>query len=98
MYGIRKGHKHNTANEQERKSELKDLGLTDGEWQGDAKPPKRKKRVCLCLMAVFVLSLVVGIMVSEFMGPGGILAGLLIGAAIGVVIAVLPLIIYLITH
>lgn len=71
-----------------------------------AKNIKQRKIIKFCLLfgAIFILSLIVGILVSSFMGSkngvmqsGGILLGLGIGAAVGVAIAVLPLIICIIT-
>ncbi len=107
MYEIHKGHSHNVANEISRKSELSDLGLDANEREFEAEKlelelhvskKQRTLRNLFVISIMFVLALVVGILVPEFMGPGGILAGIAIGVAVGIVIAVLPLIVILLTR
>ncbi len=98
--------------EKERIAQLNDLGLETREeyienglinsdevkeCSKDALTKRSKKNICLILVAIFIISIVVGILVSKFMGPGSVIMGLLIGAAVGAFVALLPIIVYLIT-
>lgn len=83
-----------------------DGNYVDVEKKTSASDIKRKRLIKLCILfgAVFLLSMIVGVVVSAFMGSsdgvmssGGILIGLGIGAAVGVAIAVLPLIVCIVT-
>lgn len=94
-------------NEKDRVNQLKDNGFetreeyidTDANTATSSKPFKKQRMVKLCLIftAMFVLSLIVGITVSAFMGPGSVFVGLGIGAAVGFVLFILPMIVLLIT-
>lgn len=59
---------------------------------------KRSEKLILCFVTMFVISLIVGMLVSYIMGPGKILIGLLIGAAVGMVLFLLPMVVLVLTR
>lgn len=97
---------HYHITEKGRKDQLKDIGLETREEYVDAENElsnakkeilmQRIKRFCFLFVAMFVLSIVVGLLVANFWDWGA-LVGLGIGAGIGFVLFLLPMIIFIIT-
>ncbi len=98
---------HYHITEKGRKDQLKEIGLETREEYIDTEiepinaekeiVKKRIKRMCLLFGAMFILSILIGMIVAKFWNLG-IWVGLGIGAGIGLVLFILPMIIFIVTN
>ncbi len=98
---------HAHITDKARKDQLKDIGLEareeyidcDAESANAMKETRmqRIKRTCFLFVAMLVLSMLTGMLISYFYGWGA-LVGFGIGAAAGFILFILPMIVYLLTN
>lgn len=97
---------HYHVTEKGRIDQLKDIGLETREEYIEAEiestnamkdiTKQRIKRLCVLFVAIFILSMVVGMIVADFWNWGA-LVGIGVGASIGFVLFILPMVIFIIT-